>query len=377
MSVFLADAESDHPSLVYGNSFTSDQTGFLLFAEKWGRFALSYTIVWMAIILWTIFSVIIVPLALLLGLIKQKKLLYLRIWAVITIYLIGEVRAVFSLFIIGLGHILVGNAYLSAPYRAAFTRYGMYWCASMCHHLHYIFGKTMHVEGDFVPDAPVVAAVQHVSTNDVLLVPWILGYRHQLNMRIVMKKELMWDPAVEMFGTGSGSFFINRNRKGSDEIAGIEKMMSSRGDVDVDGRFNGSIIFPEGTRMTPAKQNQVLKSMKKDSPLYEFASSLKATLPPRLGGLLALLKTKTADLVFVAHVGYDGATDMTTIFKEDGSGIFYSPLTVKMWRIQAQDIPETEEGKTELILRYWKQLDEWVFQERMKRVKGDGGAFIL
>ena len=81
---------------------------------------------------------------------------------------------------------------------------------------------------------------------------------------MVMKKELLWDPFIEACGTRCDNYFIDRWNKHDMEmeVQGVSALMKTPY-MDADGRFKGITIYPEGTRLTPAKRASVLASMEK------------------------------------------------------------------------------------------------------------------
>jgi hypothetical protein len=93
------------------------------------------------------------------------------------------------------------------------------------------------------------------------------------------------------------------------------------------------------------------------SPYLDHARALRCTLPPRTRGLLSLMAASgDADLVFMGHVGYD---DATTLFEVMRGDIFNYPLSIRMWRVPAEEWNTKDEaGRIAVILEKWKELDE-------------------
>ena len=70
--------------------------------------------------------------------------------------------------------------------------------------------------------------------------------------------------------------------------------------------------------------------------------------------------------MFLAHVGYDEAVDITAALN---GGIFNHPLSVRIWRLGAEEMPNDEEGKIQCILNTWKAMDDWIFEEKEAKKK--------
>ncbi len=256
------------------------------------------------------------------------------------------------------------------PYSSAFkvphARVATAWCSALAVLGHWVIGKRIFVrlpENGVRSDRPIIVVMRHVSTNDVVLSPYVFGWKLGFNLRMVMKKELLWDPFIEASGTRCDNYFIDRwNKSEMDlEVRGVSQLMEPPY-VDCDGRCKGITIYPEGTRLTAAKRAAVLSSMEKaNSPHLEHARLLKCTLPPRTKGLLSLMQAgPDADLLFMGHVGYDDAPDLLSVVRGD---IFNSPLSIRIWRIPSEDVPKDEAGKIRVILDKWSELDQWCHEE--------------
>lgn len=235
-------------------------------------------------------------------------------------------------------------------------------CACLAVLGHWIIGKRIFIrlpEGGVRSKTPVIICMRHVSTNDVVLSPYVFGWKLGFNLRMVMKKELLWDPFIEAGGTRCDNYFIDRWNKTdmNMEVQGVSNLMRQPY-MDSDGRYKGITIYPEGTRLTAAKRASVLASMEKSkSPYLEHARNLKCTLPPRTKGLLSLMAASNdADLIFMGHVGYDDAVDLLSVMRGD---IFNAPLSIRMWRVPAEDWNTKDEaGRIAVILEKWKELDQ-------------------
>jgi 1-acyl-sn-glycerol-3-phosphate acyltransferase len=88
---------------------------------------------------------------------------------------------------------------------------------------------------------PIIVVMRHVSSNDVVLSPFVFGWRLGFNLRVVMKKELLWDPFIEAAGTRCDNFFIDRwNKSDMDlEVQGVSQLMAPPYQ-DADGRYKVS-----------------------------------------------------------------------------------------------------------------------------------------
>ena len=119
----------------------------------------------------------------------------------------------------------------------------------------------------------------------------------------MIKRELQAVPTIDIGGRWVPTNFLRRTS--SDPEAELAKMRELATDL---GPGEGILIYPEGTRHTDAKLARVKEKLRESgSEVLPWAERLQNLLPPRLGGPLALLEeTEGIDVVFCAHVGFDG-----------------------------------------------------------------------
>jgi 1-acyl-sn-glycerol-3-phosphate acyltransferase len=136
----------------------------------------------------------------------------------------------------------------SSHFKAAHTRLATAWCAGLARLGHWILGKRIFVrlpEGGVRGGVPIIVVMRHVSSNDVVLSPFVFGWRLGFNLRMVMKKELLWDPFIEAAGTRCDNFFIDRGNKSAMEleVQGVSQLMAPPYQ-DADGRYK---VIGEGS----------------------------------------------------------------------------------------------------------------------------------
>ena len=129
---------------------------------------------------------------------------------------------------------------------------------------------------------------------------------HDVLLRYVMKREVLLDPAVDLVGQRLENAFVSRGRGSAEREERAIRALAS----GLAGR-EGVIVFPEGTRFSEAKREDALARIRArpgDAARLERAERLKHVLPPRSRGSLAVLDAaKDADVIFLAHRGFDGA----------------------------------------------------------------------
>ena len=83
------------------------------------------------------------------------------------------------------------------------------------------------------------------------------------------------------------------------------------------GPDDGVLIYPEGTRFTPERRARAIARIsERDARLAARAERIRHLLPPRLGGVGALLDgAPDADVVVIAHHGFDGLRLVSDIWR--------------------------------------------------------------
>ena len=179
-----------------------------------------------------------------------------------------------------------------------------WWAKRLIGSLRFTCGLRIEVEGiDALPPGRLICFGRHASLGDALVSAWIFGSLAQRFPRYVMKKELLFDPCLDIVGQRIPNYFVDRGSAAvRQEIAGIKAMAANMGTRDV------AVIFPEGTRTNDEKRVGLVARMERRAPeRHEKMRNLQRLLPPRAAGASALLdEIPDGDVVIMWHVGFDG-----------------------------------------------------------------------
>lgn len=188
-----------------------------------------------------------------------------------------------------------------------------WWAARLIGSLRLTCGLRVQVEGaGAISAGPIVALGRHASLADALVSAWIFGSLADRDPRYVMKKELSYDPCLDVVGRRVPNYFVDRSSVATQrEIDGIVAMAQDMSRRDV------AVIFPEGTRANDTKRLRALKKISERSPeRAERLSGLSHLLPPKAAGASALLEAvPDADVVLMWHVGFEGLDTFKGIFR--------------------------------------------------------------
>ncbi len=214
----------------------------------------------------------------------------------------------------------------------------------------------VHVEEGFVPDEqPILLFVRHTSMVDVLLPAVFVSGPHDVLLRYVMKREVLFDPAIDIVGQRLENAFVSRGKGAAErEENAIRALASGLGERE------GVIVFPEGTRFSEAKRTDALARIRAsgDGVRLARAERMKHVLPPRSRGPLAVLEAAPrADVIFLAHRGFDGASGALDILRGTLIG---RAIELKTWRVPRAQVPVQRDACLAWLDVEWARIDAWI-----------------
>jgi len=239
--------------------------------------------------------------------------------------------------------------------RARYHALQGWWAGTLLAGMRRLFAVRIETEGDdAVGRGPVLVFVRHASLADTLLPAVLVGRRHGLRLRWVLKRELLQDPCLDVVGHRLPNVFVRRGSGDSArEIAAIRDLAVGLGPRD------GVLIYPEGTRATPAKRARARAVLVEADPARAARlAPLDHLLPPRSGGPLALLDAAPhADVVFMAHAGLDGVATLADAWR---GALIGRSVQVAFRRVAAAAVPSEPAARLAWLDGEWLRMDAWV-----------------
>jgi 1-acyl-sn-glycerol-3-phosphate acyltransferase len=286
--------------------------------------------------------------------VANRKAMASRGLVFLWVYLVGESWAVAALGAVAL---LGRRRSLVATYRLQEAWAG--WNVSA---LRMVLGLEIELEGDeSIDPGPLVILTRHVSLIDSLLPARLIANRHGFRLRYVLKRELLFDPALDIAGNRLPNYFVER--RSGDSEAEVEAIRALA--LDLDAR-EGVVIFPEGTRFSPAKlARAVARSSGRQGSLASIAGSYRSVLPPRPAGTIALLENPANRILVLAHHGLEGLSGMADVW---AGRLVGTTVSVGIWNVDRATMPEGRKDQIEWLYRTWAGVDEWI-QEK-ERITG-------
>lgn len=324
-------------------------------AQRWSRRALSLPLYTLLGVTVTALLPLLLAVAAIVDAARRSPWVLVRAVLFFAFYLWCELVGVVASFVVWVASgVWVGGS--SARYADWNFRLQCWWARTLWAGVVRLFRLDVQVdETDDVSRGPLLLFIRHASVGDTLLASVFLSNPYGLRLRYVLKRSLLWDPCLDIVGNRLPNYFVQRGSGDSvKEIAAVQGLLRGMGPRD------GVLIYPEGTRFTPAKRRRALERLAQSpqKALYERALRFTNVLPPRLGGTVGLLEQNPgADVVFCAHIGFEG----TESFKELLNGSLVGRrIAVRFWRVPHAAIPQGRAAMIDWLYDEWAKVDAWV-----------------
>ena len=217
----------------------------------------------------------------------------------------------------------------------------------------HVLGLRLDIDADStaaLTPGPVIVLCRHVNIVDASL-PSLLYQRLGYRTRGVIMAELLADPGFDLIYSRTGSVFIPRDN-GSEAIAKVETLGQRLDSA------TAIVIFPEGRLFRPDRLDRASTRLAHENPERAARlASLRHVLPPRPGGVLALIDTIDADVVVVAHAGLDQFASFAALAR---AVPLREPISVTAWRIPRGQLPTDDGARVAWLDSQWLRVDQWV-----------------
>lgn len=293
---------------------------------------------------------------------QRKPWMSVRVIALLWWLALGELRGLVGIAWVWL--ISGGPLARDTPARRART-FGLQvgWATHHLAGIRWLCRLRVRIEGDdLVGSGPVIVFARHTSVIDNGLPALLISRVHGIDLRYVLKSGLQSLPTLDIGARWVPTCFVKR---GSDDPAReIERVRTLARNLS--GPRDGVLVFPEGTRFTPAKLEKLKRRTDiADPALAKLVAELSHVLPPRTGGPLALLdEAPQAAVVICAHVGLDRFHDLRAIW---GGAVMGTTVHVRFWRHEAEELPGGGEARATWLYERWREVDDWIAQNTAAR----------
>ncbi len=285
---------------------------------------------------------------------KRRTWMAVRLVLFLWVYLAGDAVGILSLFAVW---VLSGFGSNRERMLDWTWRFQQLWVGFFFDVVRVLLGLKVEVEGEeCVRPGPVIVLIRHASIVDNLLPSVFVANRERIRLRYVLKRELLSEPCLDIAGQRLPNYFVRRDTGEEAERERVRQLAEGMGPDD------GFLLYPEGTRFTPERRERAIEKIaERDPDRAERVSGIQHLLPPKVGGLLAVLEgAPGTDVVVLAHQGFDGMRLISDIWAGELAG---RVIRVRMTRIPASEIPEGRDERVEWLDGVWAEADRWVGEQ--------------
>lgn len=212
-----------------------------------------------------------------------------------------------------------------------------------------LYQLDVRVDGaDQIEPGPLLLLPRHSSLADTLLPITVLGPKH-MRPRYVLKRELLWDPCLDVVGNRVPNAFVQRSGDTENAIAGVAALAKDMGSHDA------IVLYPEGTRFSPERQARALARVQPER--RARCATWRHVMPPHSGGVCAVLAVRKMDVVFCAHRGLEPAATAKALLNGSMIG---QRVDVSLWRVDAAQIPDGRADQALWLDAMWEEMERRV-----------------
>jgi 1-acyl-sn-glycerol-3-phosphate acyltransferase len=203
--------------------------------------------------------------------------------------------------------------------------------------------------GSIPRDEAVIVLSRHCGPGDSVLIAWFLTFTYRLQVRIVLKAVLRYEPALDFASQRGCLYFLDRGDRARQQIHDLAESL-------VGGQ--ALLIFPEGANFTLPRWHAAIAELRKTGRVRAAGRALRRsyTLPPRAGGAAAAVSgAPEANVLVLTHNGFcpDGRARPWWQLP------VHRQLLIRTTLVPAAQLPEPDRLGPWLE-RTWTQVDAWV-----------------
>lgn len=200
------------------------------------------------------------------------------------------------------------------------------------------------------PGRPVLLLARHAGVGDSLLMVFLITDALQRVPRVVLKKALLWDPAMDLCIRRLGAYFIAAHgvSRGKQQQQ-LQSFAASLGPQDA------TLLFPEGRNWTPRRHRAELEEALSDGE-PERAAWLERhprVLSPHATGVRRILATRPDCQVLIG--GHQGLEDLRSVPIIWRALPLHRDIHVELRAVE----PPSDEHIADWLHDEWSRLDRW------------------
>ena len=196
---------------------------------------------------------------------------------------------------------------------------------------------------------PVIVLSRHCGPGDSLLVAWLLTIEYRLQVRIVLKAILRWEPVLDFAGELGCLCFLVRGGRARQQIHNLATSLAGG---------QALLLFPEGANFTWPRWRTAVAELRSTGRIRAASRALRQshTLPPHAAGATAAVTgAPSANVLVLTHNGFcpDGRARPWWQLP------IHRQLLVRTVLVPAAQLPHPDH-LSPWLEQAWTQVDAWV-----------------
>ena len=196
---------------------------------------------------------------------------------------------------------------------------------------------------------PVIVLSRHCGPGDSVLVAWLLTSQYGLQIRVVLKAILRFEPVLDYAGQLGCLCFLARGGRARQQIQELAASLSGG---------QALLLFPEGANFSWPRWRAAIAELHSTGRIRAAKHALRHshTLPPHTGGVAAAVTgAPSANVLVLTHNGFcaDGRARPWWQLP------VHRRLLVRTVLVPAEQLLRTDQLRTWLE-HTWTQVDAWV-----------------
>lgn len=199
-------------------------------------------------------------------------------------------------------------------------------------------------------DEPALVLSRHAGAGDSLLMVYVITHWLRRIPQVVLKRELLWDPAMDLALGRLDAYFVRGDGVTPDQRAAELGAFADRIEPP-----DATLLFPEGRNWTPNRHAEELREAEQEGE-DDRAAWLRRNprvLSPRATGVRRILAARPDIQVVIA--GHQGLEDLMSV-----AAIWRSLPLHRVLRIDLRTVEAPADEHVENWLHAeWERLDAW------------------
>jgi hypothetical protein len=322
---------------------------------RWIRRLVVTPLVFVGALAFTVISPLLHLVAALLDLVfDRKRWRITRVVGIGLAFCVAEVFGLFALFTVWVGSGF--GLYMDRPLwvKANNLLTGQY-MELTTNAIVFFVGFNFELTFDAPPDRAQLLFARHAGPGDALRLMKIVFRDMGRRCHAIGAAKLQWDPFLDISGERLGFHYLLQTPK--DTVAELDKIRQLTAQMGDDETL---VLCPEGGNYTPKRRERriSLERSRGREERAEIAESLKHTLLPKTGGVMAAIEgAPDATVVFLGHAGLDDIHSFRSLWQ-------LIPLNRTVvahgWTVPLDELPDDRDGRAEWLIEQWRRVDDWI-----------------